>query len=115
MASLLASITQLQNEYPVAAIPLTYYQNMGSGAVSNAYFRLSGTSRAAPVVSATLLLQQNPQLTPDQVKVRLMKTASKTFPPLQRSDRSGYCNQLHQPVRYLHNRGRLGGHCSRLQ
>ncbi len=29
---------------------------------------------------AALLLQQNPTLTPDQVKARLMKTASKNFP-----------------------------------
>src|SRR5256884_2972951 len=44
--------------------------------------RLSGTSMATPVVSgaAVLLLQQNPNLTPDQVKARLMKTASKNFP-----------------------------------
>jgi serine protease AprX len=30
--------------------------------------------------AAALLLQQHPQLTPDQVKARLMKTASKNFP-----------------------------------
>jgi len=30
--------------------------------------------------AAALLLQQNPALTPDQVKARLMKTAYKTFP-----------------------------------
>ncbi len=43
------------------------------------YFRLSGTSMATPVVSgaAALLLQQNPGMTPDQVKARLMKTAWK--------------------------------------
>jgi serine protease AprX len=37
---------------------------------------------AAPVVSgaAALLLEKTPRLTPDQVKARLMKTASKTFP-----------------------------------
>ena len=37
---------------------------------------------ATPVVSgaAALLLQQNPNMTPDQVKARLMKSASKTFP-----------------------------------
>lgn len=50
--------------------------------ISTSYMRLSGTSMATPVVSAAavLLLQQNPNLTPDQVKARLMKTASKTFP-----------------------------------
>jgi serine protease AprX len=50
--------------------------------ISPAYMRLSGTSMATPVVSgaAVLLLQQNPNLTPDQIKARLMKTASKTFP-----------------------------------
>ena len=50
--------------------------------VGAAYFKLSGTSMAAPVVSAAaaILLQKEPTLTPDQVKARLMKTASKTFP-----------------------------------
>ena len=50
--------------------------------VGSYYFKLSGTSMATPMVSVTvaLILQQNPNLTPDQVKARLMKTASKTFP-----------------------------------
>jgi serine protease AprX len=41
------------------------------------YFRLTGTSMAAPVVSgvAALLLQKNPDLTPDQVKFILANTA----------------------------------------
>ena len=48
------------------------------------YMQLSGTSMAAPVVSGAvaLLLQQNPRLTPDSVKARLMKTATKNFPTL---------------------------------
>jgi len=45
------------------------------------YFRLSGTSMATPLVSGAvaLMLQQDPSLTPDQVKARLMKTAWKGF------------------------------------
>ncbi|MGZ9234334.1 MAG: S8 family peptidase [Anaerolineales bacterium] len=45
------------------------------------YFRMSGTSMAAPVVSGAiaLLLQDEPDLTPDQVKYRLMATANKTW------------------------------------
>lgn len=45
------------------------------------YYQLSGTSMATPVVSGAvaLMLQQNPALTPDQVKARLMKTAWKGF------------------------------------
>ena len=69
-------------------IPLMLYQSgnpppgPGGPAPSPDYFMLSGTSMAAPMVSgaAALMLQQNPSLTPDQVKARLMKTASKNFP-----------------------------------
>jgi serine protease AprX len=45
------------------------------------YLRLSGTSMATPAVSAAVavLLEQNPQLTPDQVKARLMKSAYKGY------------------------------------
>jgi serine protease AprX len=46
------------------------------------YFTLSGTSMATPVVSGAvaLLLQQNSNLTPDQVKARLMQTTYGNFP-----------------------------------
>jgi serine protease AprX len=55
------------------------------GVVSSQYFRMSGTSMAAPVVSGgvALLLQKAQEtgvtLTPDQVKFRLMATANKTW------------------------------------
>jgi serine protease AprX len=49
--------------------------------VSGGYFRMSGTSMAAPMVSGAvaLLLQDEPNLTPDQVKYRLMATANKDW------------------------------------
>lgn len=52
------------------------------GGYSTQYFILSGTSMATAVVSgaAADLIQANPSLTPDQVKLLLMRTASKTFP-----------------------------------
>jgi len=42
------------------------------------YFKMSGTSMAAPVVAgaAALLLQDEPNLSPDQVKYRLIATAN---------------------------------------
>jgi serine protease AprX len=45
-----------------------------------AYFRMSGTSMSAPIVAGAiaLLLQDEPSLTPDQVKYRLMATATKS-------------------------------------
>ncbi|MFN8440124.1 MAG: S8 family peptidase [Caldilineaceae bacterium] len=50
--------------------------------VETNYFRMSGTSTAAPIVSGAvaLLLQDEPGLNPDQVKYRLKDTANKSWP-----------------------------------
>jgi serine protease AprX len=58
------------------------YINHEANRVDSNYFRMSGTSMAAPVVAgaAALLLQDEPGLTPDQVKYRLKATASTAWP-----------------------------------
>jgi serine protease AprX len=56
----------------------TIYDAHPAHRVDDYHFRMSGTSMAAPMVSgaAALLLQDEPNLTPDQVKFRLMATAN---------------------------------------
>ena len=79
--SLLAPGSTLVSEYPGNVVAASSYT---SGPVSGTplYFTLSGTSMATPVVSgaAALMIEKDPTLTPDTVKARLMKTASKAFP-----------------------------------
>jgi serine protease AprX len=76
------SNTTLYNAELSNLVPQSYYIYGGSSRPSTAYFTLSGTSMATGVVSGAVadLLQAHPGLTPDQVKARLMKSASKTFP-----------------------------------
>ncbi len=76
MVSLQAPDTALDQQYPQNVVELL--------ARGDQYFKLSGTSMAAPMVSGAvaLLLEKEPNLTPHQVKARLMKTASKNFPTI---------------------------------
>ena len=80
--SLYAPALGLNQLYPGNEIPYLLYKNGNNSNASHTYYMLSGTSMAAPVVSGAvaLMLQQDPSLTPDQVKARLMKTAYKAFP-----------------------------------
>ncbi len=86
VVSLRSSGSTLANQYPGNGVKNSYYQSgllilQPTGTSSN-FFTLSGTSMATPVVSgaAADLLQANPSLTPDQVKLLLMESAYKTFP-----------------------------------
>ena len=82
VCSLLDNGSYLDTTYPQNIVPFTYYTDTSIGLPTPMYYTLSGTSMATPVVSgaAALLIQQNPRLTPDQVKARLMKSAYKAFP-----------------------------------
>ncbi len=65
------------------SLPIQTYSKTAWNGYSTDYFRLSGTSMAAPVVAgaAALLLQASPNLSPDTVKARLMISADKWAAP----------------------------------
>jgi serine protease AprX len=74
LASLRSPLSFLDRWFPENRVGSTSH-----GAGDPEYFRLSGTSMAAAMVSgvAALMLSQEPGLTPDDLKARLMRSAEK--------------------------------------
>jgi serine protease AprX len=71
---------------------MSEYKRNGKKVASSRYFRMSGTSMAAPVVAgaAALLLEKDPTLTPDALKARLMISADKLVGANGKSDPCTY-------------------------
>ena len=80
IVSLRAAGSFLDTNYHNFTLKVSDYKNDPANAVKDGdYYALSGTSMAAPMVSAAaaLLFQKDPSLNPATVKARLMKSADK--------------------------------------
>ncbi len=78
--SVLANNSYLDATYSATnLVPLSEYCSAPRVTTTDRYFRLSGTSMAAPVVSGAiaLMLEADPTLSPDTIKARLMVSADK--------------------------------------
>ena len=84
-------------------IPMSTYSRFPMPMTSWNYFRLSGTSMAAPVVAgaAALLLQASPNLSPDTVKARLMVAADKWAAPAASGTPTGLADPCTYGAGYL--------------
>ncbi|MFN7996109.1 MAG: S8 family peptidase [Bryobacteraceae bacterium] len=82
--SLANSVGTLYQQFSTSLnrVPWQYYWMTNAPGYSSNYYKLSGTSMAAPIVSGTaaLMIQHDATLNPDTVKGRLMKSATKAFP-----------------------------------
>ena len=115
VVSLLAKGSTLAEVYRDNIVPSWMFRSAGSA--PSGYLQLSGTSMAAAVVSgaAALLLQQNPQLTPDLVKYRLMKSAFRGLPEEMTSTDPATGITYREQARRLHSGRRLPGYYLRAQ
>jgi serine protease AprX len=84
IASQVPTTCTLKSAYPANLVKQGEFKSGGGTTPSDRFFRLSGTSMSAAVVSgaAALLIQRigTATYTPDLVKARLMRTSTKTFP-----------------------------------
>ena len=69
--------TYIDTTFPENILPVADYAAAAPAGTLSNYLKLSGTSTSAPLVAGTaaLMLSENPSLTPDDIKVRLMRTA----------------------------------------
>ena len=77
MVSLREKGSYIDRTFPENRIPVASYAPDARPWEKPAYVMLSGTSPAVPIVAGAvaLMLQQDPTLTPDDVKLRLMESA----------------------------------------
>ena len=77
LISLRASGSYIDTNFPENVVPIADYAAAAPAGTASNYLTLSGTSTSAPLVAgaAALMLSEDPSLSPDDVKVRLMETA----------------------------------------
>ncbi len=77
VVSLRERASYIDRVYPENLIPVSAYAPDAPANVKSDYVKLSGSSTAAPIVAgaAALMIGEDPGLTPDDVKLRLMRSA----------------------------------------